>query len=439
MDSPIAALREGSLNRRELAFKAFAGLAGGAVGWLPIEAVSYGRNLTQPATPVEAILQFVVWAILSGLIGGAIVAAERQKLEYNPEMVARFLRGFAICALLAMPAYWFANVVFNVFLSAGGWGPNMQGSVGALILGRIASWFLMGAMLGAGVGLATFTMSNVVKGGIGGAIGGFLGGMIFDPLSMIMTGGQGLESRLIGLSLIGLAIGLFIGLVQELTKAAWVTVEQGRLRGRQYRIDGARATIGRAEENPVGLFGDTGVQMRHAVIERRGADYVIKSLAVQDGTFVNGQRVETVDLHDGDRIGVGGYELVFHLRSTSAQAQAQSSLALDRPSPAHVEARLAGASAAVSGPCLVDANGRRYPLRADAATRIGRALDNDVVLNDSSISRHHASIDAQNGDFQLKDLNSQNGTFVGSKRVAQARIADGDSIRIGQAPFVFRA
>ena len=44
--------------------------------------------------------------------------------------------------------------------------------------------------------------------------------------------------------MIGLAIGLFIGLVQELTKMAWLTVEAGRLRGRQYRFEGATAMIG---------------------------------------------------------------------------------------------------------------------------------------------------------------------------------------------------
>ena len=51
-----------------------------------------------------------------------------------------------------------------------------------------------------------------------------------------------------------------IGLVQELTKSAWLNVEAGRLRGRSFNIDRAVATLGRAEENVVGLFGDPGVQ-----------------------------------------------------------------------------------------------------------------------------------------------------------------------------------
>ena len=164
------------------------------------------------------------------------------------------------------------------------------------------------------------TMDNVPKGAVGGLVGGAVGGIAFDLIGAIAGGG--LASRFFGEAVTGLAIGLFIGLVQELTKAAWVTVEQGRLRGRQYRIEGARATIGRAEENPIGLFGDPSVQQRHAIIERRGADYVIRNIAIQEGTFVNGKRIETVDLRDGDRINIGGYEMTFHLRGTSASARA---------------------------------------------------------------------------------------------------------------------
>ena len=193
--------------------------------------------------------------------------------------------------------------MFNFVLQAGGVGFStsgelVSGSIATLVVARLLGWAIDGALVGAGVGLATLTMENVPKGAVGGLVGGAAGGIAFDLIGWIAGGG--LASRFFGEAVTGLAIGLFIGLVQELTKAAWVTVEQGRLRGRQYRIEGARASIGRAEENPVGLFGDPSVQRRHAIIERRGADYVIKNLAVQAGTFVNGNRVESVDLHDGD-------------------------------------------------------------------------------------------------------------------------------------------
>lgn len=424
-----------SINRRDLFNKALAGLLGGALGWLPVELASHGHSLTEQITSFDAVMSYATMAILSGLIGGFILAVGSQEIEWNPATRNNLIRGFMVCMLLALPADYFSNYIFSSMLSFGGWSLGHQGSGFFLFLGRVLSWVIMAAILGAGVGLASLSMPNIAKGAIGGFIGGFFGGILFDPINQI-TGG-GLWSRLIGLSLIGFFIGLFIGLVQELTKVAWLTVEQGRLRGRQFRVEGARATIGRAEENPIGLFGDPAVQQRHAVIERHGSDFMLKGLAIQDGTFVNGQRVESTDLHDGDRIRVGGYELMFHLR----QGAAASASSTHPPVAAavHVESRAAAPESRMSGPALEDSAGQRHPLRADGATSLGRALDNDIVVNHSSVSRHHASVVRAGGGFELRDLSSQNGTFVADRRITQAPLADGDSFRLGQAPFTFRA
>jgi pSer/pThr/pTyr-binding forkhead associated (FHA) protein len=431
----------GTLNRRELMMKALAGLAGGALGWLPVELATNGHSLTEAPTAANLIFTYIAMCILSGLIGGFIVAAEGQQIELTPETRNRFLRGFFICAFIAIFSNYISNRIFGAIITSGGWSVNHEGSMAFLVIGRITSWIVMGGLLGAGVGIATFNIPNIGKGGLGGVIGGFIGGALFDLINY--ASGGGLPARLIGLSLIGLAIGLLIGLVQELTKAAWIVVEKGRLRGRQFRIEGARASIGRAEENPVGLFGDQGVQPRHAIIERSGKDYVLKNLAVAAGTMVNGSRIESVALHEGDRINIGGYEMVFHLRQAAGQAQASRATRAPAPTPASVAAAPPAAGvangAAAGGPYLIDSSGQRYALKRDASTTLGRALDNDIVVNHSSVSRHHAAIESQYGSTKVRDLSSQNGTFVSERRVSEAYLSDGDSVRLGDAPFTFRA
>jgi hypothetical protein len=62
---------------------------------------------------------------------------------------------------------------------------------------------------------------------------------------------------------------------------------------------------------------------------------------------------------------------------------------------------------------LVDARGRRLELRTDGTTRIGWASDNDLVLKDSTVSRHHAEICFDSGCAFLRDLGSSSGTFFG--------------------------
>ncbi|MGH7906499.1 MAG: FHA domain-containing protein, partial [Candidatus Binataceae bacterium] len=297
------------VNRRDLIFKSLAGLAGGAIGWIPVEIASHGHSLTQQQTTAGILASFVSMAILSGAIGALIIAAEGQTLTMTPRVQHALIRGFIICFLLSLPAIYLSNVAFSAILGAGGWSVNHQGAFVYLFAARIIGWALMGLMLGAGVGLASFSLRNIVKGAIGGWVGGFIGGLVFDPISM--AAGGGLLSRLVATCVVGLAIGLFIGLVQELTKSAWLVVEKGRLSGRQFRLEKQKITLGRAEENVVGLFGDPSVQPRHAVLTRDGASYMIKNLAVQNGTLVNGRRIETQLLNDGDTIMIGDYEMTF--------------------------------------------------------------------------------------------------------------------------------
>jgi len=86
---------------------------------------------------------------------------------------------------------------------------------------------------------------------------------------------------------------------------------------------------------------------------------------------------------------------------------------------------------------LRDAVGRRYPLRG-VATRIGRLADNDIVLDDDSVSRHHAVIVDTGNSFVITDLQSANGVDVADRRIRTSEtLADGDRIRICGHEFTF--
>lgn len=420
-----------SIDRRQLFFMAIAGLAGGAIGWIPVELAASGHSLTQVQSIWSQIAGLVSMALMWAMIGGLILASESQTIAITPRTTRDFLRGFIVCFAVGLPAVYYANVVFTDILIAGGWGVNRPGAFGWLMLARTVGWALTGLMLGVAVGLAGLSLRNVVKGAVGGWVGGFAGGLLFDPINL--GGGGGTSSRLIGLCVLGLAIGLAIGLVQELTKNAWLAVDAGRLSGRQFRLERPTITLGRAEENAVGLFGDPRVQARHAVMTRQGDHWEIKNLAVQAGTTVNGKLIESASLADGDSIKIGDYVLSFHLRQGAAARAGRP----DGPAFIHSPRPEAAGPPGARAPHLIDGAGRRYPVRDGGATRVGRALDNDIVVSDASVSRHHAQIVAINGGFELRDMQSQNGTYVSGRRVAEARINDGDTIALGDAPFTF--
>jgi pSer/pThr/pTyr-binding forkhead associated (FHA) protein len=77
----------------------------------------------------------------------------------------------------------------------------------------------------------------------------------------------------------------------------------------------------------------------------------------------------------------------------------------------------------------------RMPLPAKAM-RIGRVPDNDVVLSDLNVSRHHAELrKSPTGQYEIVDLGSHNGTFVNGQRVTKQVLTEQDLVSIGSSTF----
>jgi aspartyl protease family protein len=63
---------------------------------------------------------------------------------------------------------------------------------------------------------------------------------------------------------------------------------------------------------------------------------------------------------------------------------------------------------------------------------IGRDTDNDVVINDAKVSRHHLQIVSDGGNYRIVDFNSSNGTFVNDRKISgETALFANDIVRIG--------
>jgi hypothetical protein len=65
--------------------------------------------------------------------------------------------------------------------------------------------------------------------------------------------------------------------------------------------------------------------------------------------------------------------------------------------------------------------------------RIGRADDNDLVLHDGRVSRHHGLLSPGQGTLVYRDLDSANGSFLGATRVGEVALGVGDVLRLGDS------
>jgi hypothetical protein len=69
---------------------------------------------------------------------------------------------------------------------------------------------------------------------------------------------------------------------------------------------------------------------------------------------------------------------------------------------------------------------------------VGRSSDNDLVVADSAVSRHHAILERFGDTWFVRDLNSSNGTDVNGDRVIGERaLRNGDELLVGRSRLVF--
>jgi pSer/pThr/pTyr-binding forkhead associated (FHA) protein len=88
---------------------------------------------------------------------------------------------------------------------------------------------------------------------------------------------------------------------------------------------------------------------------------------------------------------------------------------------------------------LLKKNGshKTFPLPS-SVTVIGRRHSCDLCIPLTSVSRRHCQLNHDDGILKIRDLDSRNGTHLNGKRIKEAAIQAGDSIKIGSLTFVLQ-
>lgn len=101
------------------------------------------------------------------------------------------------------------------------------------------------------------------------------------------------------------------------SKDAMLYVKRGPNVGATYLLDVDVVRAGRHPESEV-FLDDVTVSRKHAEFRREGEHFFIKDVGSLNGTYLNGERVDSQQLRSGDEVQIGKYKLVF-LASTSQQ------------------------------------------------------------------------------------------------------------------------
>ncbi|WP_425428469.1 FHA domain-containing protein [Streptomyces violens] len=254
------------------------------------------------------------------------------------------------------------------------------------------------------------------------------------------------------------------------------------INGMTWALDPSRVySLGRDPQGDV-VLDDARVSWRHATVRWGGRSWVIEDQGSTNGTYVQGQRIHQMEIGpgstvhlgnatDGPRLTLSGTAAAAAADAYAAQptAPANDAYAAQPAAPAQQGAPgWAGAQqhgAPPQGPSSYgagippqggpqqppaqggadpQASGDRSPttfhqLDLGRVMRIGRALENELVVSDLQVSRHHAEFRATpDGRFEIHDLGSHNGTYVNGQPVPKggsALIGPQDTVGVGHSTF----
>ncbi|MFJ6526571.1 FHA domain-containing protein [Streptomyces longwoodensis] len=250
--------------------------------------------------------------------------------------------------------------------------------------------------------------------------------------------------------------------------------------GRTWTLDPSRAyTLGRDPQGDI-VFDDARVSWRHATVSFDGRGWVIEDHGSTNGTYAQGQRVQRLELGPGTALHLGNATDGPRLKLTADPAavpapQAQQPYAAQganpgwaqqappqqvpqpgwqqphqapppashipqQPGPGEQFAQQVPGGAAGAPP----AHGDRSPttfhqFSLGRVMRIGRALENDLVVSDLQVSRNHAEFHATpDGRMEIRDLGSHNGTYVNGQPIPKGGtqlLGPTDVVGVGHSTF----
>ena len=222
------------------------------------------------------------------------------------------------------------------------------------------------------------------------------------------------------------------------------------------------------------MLDDARVSWRHATISWSGRSWVIEDHGSTNGTFVQGQRIHQMEIGPGSAVHLGnatdGPQVSLSgtaaaVASPQAQPQQQPYAAQGanpgwaQQAPPQQQAPQAGWQQPQQQPAAPQfpqqqgpgggagappVYGDRSPttfhqFSLGRVMRIGRALENDLVVSDLQVSRNHAEFHATpDGRFEIRDLGSHNGTYVNGQPIAKGGsqlLGPNDIVGVGHSTF----
>lgn len=308
---------------RKIYYYAIFGAGGGATGWF-LAAVLLQSDKAKPSLSEQALYG----ALLGALIGVAIAAYEglisRSFIRFVKFGGLGLLLG-AIAGIVALPA---AQLLYGALLQPAAGAPATTaapaGGAGPVLIGTMC-WLIFGGLIGFGESLSKGSQS--FKGLLGGLAGGVCGGLIYElaRASGVAQTASFEQQRVLAvtLALLGAFVGGSIAFVTTALKKAWFEVIVGKP-GIFDVTKYVHPTLGKYKTGIIGsdewsahVYLPAGKEVlgQHAQVSNLNGTPTLTFFPEAERlptTLINGRKVKSWPLKDGDRLQIGPTTLIYH-------------------------------------------------------------------------------------------------------------------------------
>ena len=229
---------------------------------------------------------------------------------------------------------------------------------------------------------------------------------------------------------------------------ALLTLQFKDLALKEFELTGQSMTMGREPDNDI-IVENLLVSGYHARIDPAGREYVLTDLQSKNGTFVNGERVTSTKLKDGDQILIGKHTIVFTLSEEEIQedqklteptmfievAQGASEAEAQEPMPAGLDSTAVSAErrAVLS---FLSGGGDEYEIKKKLV-KLGKGEEADVYIGGLFTPKVAATISRRPTGYHLTPTGRAKVKVNAAQVGGSHRLREFDTIEIGPAKLQF--
>jgi hypothetical protein len=294
-----------------LVFFSLTGLVAGLLSWPFAELILYAQGSFPSLLLFSCSLGIAIGIFMGGVFGTSEGIVTASGTKFRSGMLtgigigaAGGLIGFVAGqgALLVLGTTFFNSV--DSFRSVG------------LPVSKAVGWAVFGLFLGVSEGVRSKSGVKVRNGILGGVVGGFIGGLAFEFIRSASPGSM--YSRLLGLAILGLCIGLFYAFIELGLSRASMYLLNGKNKGKEFPINKKITSVGASENADICIPGYRNVGDIHAEVREEKGKFVLADMAgsrqavtlIDDAPASSGVQ----SLEDGSLVRVGSAQFQFRMK-----------------------------------------------------------------------------------------------------------------------------